>query len=125
VAVVIVLDACVLIAFVDPSDASHDAAVSIMETLEPLAIAALTGAELMVRAVDRSAWVDIFRELAIEVIPITAEDMVAIAATRCDSGLRMPDAIVLWLARTTGSGVASFDRRLLAKAEQLGVRVVR
>ena len=123
----IVLDSCVLIAFADPANVLHQDAKRIMTTTEPLAITALSGAEIMVHPpqAQRQLWRDLFRDFAIEVVPITEDDMEAIADMRRTSNLKMPDALVLWLAQRRQAGVATFDRQLLNRAEQLGLRTVR
>jgi predicted nucleic acid-binding protein len=121
----IALDACVLIAFVDPADAHHEAARRILTTTEPLMITALTGAELMVRPTRPGwQWSDLLRELGITIESITADDMTAIAQTRRDSGLKMPDALVVWVAHTHGATLASFDQHLCAKATAWGVATI-
>ncbi|MDR2973227.1 MAG: PIN domain-containing protein [Propionibacteriaceae bacterium] len=122
----IVLDACVLIGFVSPSDANHQAAVRLLSTTEPLLITALTGAELMVRPSSRSDWhwSDLFHDLTIETIPITAADMSDIAKARRESRLKMPDALIIWAATRHKAAVASFDQQLLTQASRLGLKVV-
>lgn len=119
----IVLDSCVLIAFADPANVFHENAKNILMTTEPLAITALSGAEVMVYPApeQRRHWRDMLHDLAIEVVPILADDMEAIAETRRTSGLKMPDALVLWLAETRGATIASFDRRLLDQAQHRGL----
>ena len=122
----IILDTCVLIAFADPANIFHADAERILATTERLAITALTGAELMVHpSPDQSRqWREMLRRLAIDVVPITEDDMEAIAETRRESGLKMPDALVLWLARTYEATVASFDQHLCDRAHQLGITAV-
>jgi len=124
---VIVLDACVLIAFADPANVFHADACRILTTTEPLIVSALTGAEIMVHPStdQRRAWRGMLNDLAIEVVALGGDDMEAIADARRVSGLRMPDAIVFWLARTRDAGIASFDQRLLDRAGQFGIRIVR
>jgi predicted nucleic acid-binding protein len=122
----IVLDSGVLIAFANPADAWRTAAERILTTTEPLAVTAMSGAEVMVQASsdDRQRWQDLLRAFAIEVVPITSDDMDAIAEVRRTCGLKMPDALVLWLALARAAAVASFDRRLLDKAGEFGLRTI-
>jgi len=124
---VIILDTCVLIAFADPANIFHADSQRILATTEALAITALTGAELMVHpSPDQSRqWRAMLRRLTIDVVPITEDGMESIADTRRESGLKMPDALVLWLARTHEAAVASFDQRLLDRAGELGIAIVR
>ncbi|MCL2783582.1 MAG: PIN domain-containing protein [Propionibacteriaceae bacterium] len=122
----IVLDSCILIAFAEPTNVLHEDAKRILTTTESLAITALSGAEIMVHPPQdqRRRWRNLFRALAIEVVPIAADDMEDIANMRRISGLKMPDALVLWLAQRRQATVASFDRQLLNRATQLGLRTV-
>ena len=123
----IVLDSCVLIAFADPADGFHEDAKRILTTADNLAISALGGAEIMVHAssAQRESWLRMLRAFSIEVVSLTADDMSAIARTRQETGLKMPDALVIWLADTRHGTVASFDQRLLAAAQQRGLAVIR
>lgn len=122
----IVLDTCVLIAFADPAHAFHREAEDILARTDKYAISALTGAELMVHPpVLDDRWPAFFQAMAIEVVPITATDMAAIAQTRRESGLKMPDAVVLWLATSHRAALASFDQKLLDRAELAGLTTVR
>ena len=122
----IILDTCVLIAFADPANIFHTDSERILATTEPLAITALSGAELMVHPSpdQRHQWRDMLRKLAIDVVPITEDDMEAIAQTRRESSLKMPDALVVWAAQTHGAAIASFDQRLLDRASDLGIATI-
>ena len=122
----IILDSCVLIALTDEANTFHSDAERILTTTESLAITALTGAEVMVDSASRPQvrWRDLLFDLDIDVIDITESNMEAIAEMRRRSGLKMPDAIVLWVAEAHGAGVASFDQQLLNRAHQLGIRTV-
>ena len=122
----IVLDTCVLIALSDPDNVFHADARRILTTPEPLAITALSGAELMVHPSpdQRHQWRTALADLGIEVVPLTEDDMEDLAQIRRESGLRMPDALVLWLARARQATLASFDQRLLQRAAELGMRTV-
>lgn len=122
----IILDACVLIALTDATNSCHAEARSIMSAADRFAITALTGAEVMVYPMPSAVgtWADLFRDLGIEVVPITANDMAAIAALRRQSGLKMPDALVLWLASQRQACVATFDQRLAAKAGEYRLAVL-
>ena len=122
----IILDTCVLIAFADPSNIFHADSERILATTEPLAITALSGTELMVHPSpdQRRQWREMLRKLAIDVVPITEDDMEAIAAVRRESGLKMPYALVVWAAQTHGAAIASFDQRLLDRASDLGITTI-
>ncbi|MDR0433112.1 MAG: PIN domain-containing protein [Bifidobacteriaceae bacterium] len=114
----IILDACVLIAFANPADRHHNAAVAVLDSPEPLAISALTGAEVMVHppTAAQSAWRQFFAELGITVLALGEADMAPLAETRRRTGLKMPDAIVLYLAKRESASLATFDTRLVQAA---------
>jgi predicted nucleic acid-binding protein len=120
---VIILDACVLIAFADPANEHHAAAAAILETSEALAISALTGAEVMAHppAEAQTAWRQLFCDFGMKVPPLAEPDMAALASVRRRAGVKMPDAIVLFLTEREGAAVASFDGRLLRAAAALGL----
>ena len=122
----IVLDACVLIALTDRSNTWHDEARQILARPGGFAICVLTGAEIMVYPVppDLGTWQRLFADLGIDVWSIEAADMPLIADERRTSGLRMPDALVLWLARRLDAAVATFDQTLATRARQFGVAVL-
>jgi predicted nucleic acid-binding protein len=126
VAQLIVLDACVLIAFADKANRFHDDAFKILSTSDSLLVSALTAAEVMVYPLPAASgdWGDLFRDLGVAIAPIEEEDVASIAETRRNSGLKMPDVLVLWLAQSRGAGIATFDEQLMAKAQQYGVPTV-
>ena len=122
----IILDTCVLIAFSDSANPFHLDAQRILAATEQLAITAISGAELMVHPPPELVprWQAMLRAFAVEVIPITADDLESIARVRRESHLKMPDATVLWAAQTRAAAVASFDRRLLDQAKRWGLRAM-
>ena len=122
----IILDSCVLIAFADPTDIFHPDACRVLTTTEALAITALTAAETMVHTSPQqhNLWRRTFDDLGTEVIPITGSDIEKIAETRSTSGLKMPDALVLWLAESRDAAVASFDQRLINTAQERNLRTI-
>lgn len=121
----IVLDARVLVALTDETNPSHAAARRILSSADTFAMTALSGVDLMAYPMPTTAgtWADLLRDFAVEVVPIEAADMGAIAATKRQSGLPMPDALTLWLARQRGAAVATFDAPLAAMAKQYGLAV--
>lgn len=100
---VIVLDASVVIAFLDSSDAHHASAVAALAAhqSEQLVLPASTYAEILVgpyrRGPEAVTIVDRFiADLAIRVIPITEQIARHAAALRSQhAALRLPDALVL------------------------------
>ncbi|MCL1907545.1 MAG: PIN domain-containing protein [Propionibacteriaceae bacterium] len=124
-ATVIVLDACVLIAFVDRTHHFHHDARIVLSHPEQFVISALTAAEVMVYPLesDHGDWLNLFRDLGVAIVAIEEENVPGIAEMRRVSGLRMPDALVLWLAQNSGSSIATFDAQLIKRAQELGVAV--
>lgn len=121
-----ILDACVLIALLDDRDPHHDAAVAILDTMEPLRMHSVTLGEALV-AVVRHGRLDAVRQEVLE--PIGVEEVAApgarLAVIRAESGLRMPDCCVLGAAMQTGDHrIATFDARLAGVARRRGFEVV-
>ena len=116
----IVVDASVLIAFLDPNDAHHSAAVEILEDASPpLLVHPITAAEVLVAAVRNdvadAVWADL---LAIGVeVDDTPIDPLILAKLRVKTGCKMPDCCVLATAATRQAVVATFDGRLRRHAE--------
>jgi predicted nucleic acid-binding protein len=129
---VIILDASVVIAFLEPADVHHDDAVGIFARgPEPLVMHELTLAEVLVAPAragrDEALLSDLYR---IGVRPAVFEAPLAplLARLRVRTGLKMPDACVLatalQFAHEGEARLATFDARLAAAARSLGVRVV-
>ncbi|MDP5185363.1 type II toxin-antitoxin system VapC family toxin [Blastococcus sp. BMG 814] len=122
----IVLDASVLIAYLDAGDAHHRAAESLLarEIDDEFAVNPLTLAEVLVGP-SRTGRLDAartaLRELEVAELPFPADTAVRLAGLRADTGLRMPDCCVLLAAQATAARVAAFDDRLLRGAEELGL----
>ena len=125
-ACVIVLDASVLIAVLDDTDAHHrDAVTLLLHTAdEDLGANVLTLAEVLVRPARlgrldevRAALVD----LDVQELPFPSAAAVELARIRATTALRMPDCCVLLSAHHTGGKVASFDDRLVMAARGRGL----
>ena len=124
----IVLDANVLIALLDPSDTHHAAADNLIRRHagSPLLVSPVTLAEFLVgplrtgadgaerarTAIDR---------LQVQQVPLDPDTPLALARLRVDSRLPMPDCCVLQAARQVNGAVASFDARVRRAAEELGI----
>ncbi|MGH2927367.1 MAG: type II toxin-antitoxin system VapC family toxin, partial [Solirubrobacteraceae bacterium] len=98
----IVLDASVLIALLDPADAHHQAARAALETYadDDLRVPAHTLAEALVhpaRARKEGEARQLIGALEIAIDPVDEEVAIAAAKLRArhGSGMRMPDALVL------------------------------
>jgi predicted nucleic acid-binding protein len=127
---VIVLDASVLIAYLDAEDAQHEAAESLLarEIDDEFAANPLTLAEVLVgpsRTGRLDAARSALRDLEIIERPFPADTAVRLAGLRADTGLRMPDCCVLLAAQDATARVAAFDARLLRAAEALGLVALR
>jgi predicted nucleic acid-binding protein len=123
---VIVLDASVLIAQLDPEDAHHEAARSLLLAVadRPLGAGVLTLAEILVGPIRAERLRDAERALAeLEVTPIGlgSDAAIRLARLRASTGLKLPDCSVLLAGQEVGGQVATFDERLARCAEALGL----
>ena len=129
VARVIVWDANILVGYLDDTDSHHEGIVQFVEEhfAEGFATSVLTLAEALVHPAkaqleDRSETA--LRRIGLRVLGLEATDGAALARVRSSYDLRMPDAVVLHAAMTTGSKIATTDRGLAAQAARAGVSVV-
>ncbi len=126
----IVLDASVLIAYLDAEDAQHHRAESLLarEIDDQFATNPLTLAEVFVGPA-RSGRLDearaALRELEVVEQPFPSDTAVRLARLRADTGLRMPDCCVLLAGQDAAGRVAAFDYRLIRAAEALGLVALR
>lgn len=122
----IVLDASVVIAFLAADSHGPAARAFFAQTLEDdLRMNELTLAETLAGPA-RAGRTDValahLHRLRIGAVPLT--DPIALARLRADTGLRMPDAVVLHCALAHHAALATFDRTLAARARELGVVVL-
>jgi predicted nucleic acid-binding protein len=123
---VMVLDASVLIAYLDAEDAQHGTAASLLarEVDDDFAANPLTLAEVLVGP-SRTGRLDAarlaLRDLEVGEVPFPSDTAVRLARLRAETGLRMPDCCVLLAAQDTAARVAAFDERLGRAAEKLGL----
>lgn len=104
VATLTVVDANVLIGWLDDRDALHDAAVEILTAIDWFIVHPLTLAEVLVHPARHG------REGGV----VARLEAVGMARLRATTSLRMPDCVVLACAMAHGLGVATFDERLRA-----------
>jgi len=129
VAVVIVLDASVLIAYLDGKDSHHSAAETLLtQTIDDdYGVNPLTLAEVLVVPA-RDGRLDavraVLRDLDVEELPFPPQSAVRLAQLRASTGLRMPDCCVLLAAEDVVARVACFDDRLAKAAESRNLSVV-
>jgi predicted nucleic acid-binding protein len=125
---VIVLDANVLIAHLDATDAHHDRATSLLVDLadEPLAASPITIAEVLVGPV-RAGRLDrataALRQLEVATVDLGVDAPTRLAVLRAGTRLRLPDCCVLQAAEQAQAAIATFDDRLAAAARERGVDV--
>ena len=125
----IVVDANVLIGLYDPLDANHSVARYLLRAhaSTQLAMSALTLAEFLIRpaATGKVAPAEAFvASMGIIVSPLLAADAPRIAYIRATSGLKLPDAVVLWLAQASAARLMTLDDRLAKAAIAAGIEVV-
>jgi predicted nucleic acid-binding protein len=126
----IVLDANVLIGFLDATDSNHAATLDLLERrfADGYGASVLTVAEALVhptRVNRQDAAMASLVRIGVQVIPVDASDAAALARVRNTYRTRMPDAAALHTALSTGSELATFDDALIAAAERAGVVVAK
>ncbi len=114
------VDASVLIAFLDGSDAHHHAAVDALIAIDQFTVDPITLAEVLVHPVRIGQEHDVVARLQAIGMQIsqTPQNAVALARIRAETGLKMPDCIVVALGRRQAVEVLSFDRRVRAASER-------
>ncbi len=121
----VVLDADVLIAFLDASDKQHETAVDALRprlaTGQRILIAASVYAEILVRPLQRGSdhAVDAFID-AIGATIVPTDRAIALRAAQlrgAHRALRLPDAISLATALVVGAELITLDRRLAKIAD--------
>jgi predicted nucleic acid-binding protein len=126
---VIVLDASVLIAFLDAGDAHHERAMALLsrEIDDDFAVNLLTLAEILVaptRTGMRDTVLRVLADLEVETLQFPQGSAVTLAQLRADTLLKMPDCCVLLSALDQQARLASFDDRLMKAAQARHVDVV-
>lgn len=122
----IVLDASVLIAHLDPADAQHVKATDLLldTAAEPLACSVVTLAEVLVGPVRvglRGVAIQAIEALGISVLELDAPAAEELASLRSETGLRLPDCCVLLAAERSAAQLATFDDRLGRSARERGL----
>lgn len=122
----IVLDAGVLIAHLDPADAFHVRASAFLEAHAAIdfAMNTVTVAECLVRPLERGAGEAVaqaLETLSVRQVGIDAGDARLLAGVRAASRLRMPDAIVLFTAEHQRAELVTTDAALARAAAVRGV----
>ena len=125
----IVLDASVLIAYLDRDDVHHGRAESLLarEIDEDFIANSLTLAEVLVapaREKRLRAVQDALRDLEVAELPFPPDAAVLLAQLRAGTRCKMPDCCVLLAAQQVNARIASFDAGLLQAATAGGIAVV-
>lgn len=125
----IVLDASVLVAHLDPLDAHHDAATRVLLNAadEPLLVHPLTLAEVLVGGVKIGKGAQMQADLqaaGVRLAPRDDDEPLRLAELRATTTMKLPDCYVLDAALTNDARLATFDRALATAAHRLKVSVV-
>ena len=125
----IILDASVLIAHLDVTDALNDRAQVLLDSTAGQALAAsvMTVAEILVgptNAGTAEKAMAVLRQLGVANLGIDGDAVFRLAALRSTTGLRLPDCCVLLAAESEGAAVATFDKRLASAARAEGLNVL-
>lgn len=124
----IVMDASVLIAHLNPGDPHHDAATAILLAGTPGRMLAhtITLAEVLVGGVrvgQGASMLDDLRAAGIVAAPHDDGEPLRLAELRANSGLKLPDCCVLDVAIHHQASLATFDDALAAAARKRSVPV--
>ena len=125
----IVLDASVLIGFLDSEDNHHAAAQQLLTQAvdDDLAVNSLTLAEVLVAPVRDNrldAVLAALHALEVQELNFPADTAVRLAQLRVTTGLKMPDCCVLLAAEEAAASVASFDEGLAQAAAMRNLPVL-
>lgn len=125
----IVLDASILIAYLDSNANHHLAAETLLAGAidGQLGASALTLAEVLEVPVRDGRLAPVqtaLRDLEVGELPFPADTAVRMAQLRASTGLKMPDCCVLLAAEATGATVASFDDQLVQEATDRNLAVL-
>lgn len=121
----IVLDASVLIAHLDASDAHHERAGALLLDVadEPLGASPLSLAEVLVgpaRAGQLDRATAVLTQLAVTNVRLDEDAPARLAVLRAGTSLKLPDCCVLLAAEQTHGAIATFDDRLATAARERG-----
>lgn len=122
------LDASVLIALYGSKDLSHKWAIEFFkQTLDrDLRMNVLNYSECLVHPI-RAGKLEQFSAgvagLGIEIVAIAPGDANSLAQLRAETGLRMPDVLVLHQAKSSSSALATTDQKLARAAREIGIVV--
>lgn len=122
----IVLDASVLIGFLDSEDNHHAAAEQLLtQAIDgDLAVNSLTLTEVLVAPIRDGRLPPVMaalNDLEVEELPFPADAAVRLAQLRAETGLKMPDCCVLLAAEDRAASIGAFDERIKRTAEMRNI----
>lgn len=126
----IIIDASVLIAHFESTDAHHAEATDLLtaHAAEPFGSSVVTLAEVYVGA-ERAGRADLLEHLLtrlqVESLDLPAGGARRLGELRATTGLKMPDCCVLFTAEHHAGAIATFDDKLAVRAAELGVPIAR
>lgn len=125
----IIVDASVLIGYLNKADVHHHRATSLLTRLadEVFATSPITMAEVLVgpaRAGSAESIMNRLAQIPIGTVDLGADAPLRLATLRAQTTLRMPDCCLLLAAEHTAGQVATFDRRLASAAVDRGLRII-
>lgn len=125
----IVLDASVLIGFLDGRDRHHAAARALLEGSGsiPLGASGITLAETLVhpaRAMRLDDAQEVLERLGVAELGLGAGAPRRLAELRASSGLKLPDCCVVLAAQEHEGTIATFDQGLARTAQNLGLEAI-
>jgi len=125
---VTVLDASVVIALLDSTDAHHDAARQAVRATvaagQPLQCSPITLAEILVRPARRGRLPETehaLKQLGIETLHLSTDAASRLALLRAETGMKLPDCCVLLAALQSAAQLITFDDALAKAATRLGL----
>lgn len=126
----IVVDASVLIAYLDGADAHHAAAETLLAEAidDDLVVNPLTLAEVLVVPLRDGQLEPVraaLRDLEVNELSFPPDAAARLAQLRVNTGLKMPDCCVLLAVEDAGATLASFDERLAQTTEDCTLSVLR
>ena len=124
----IVLDASVLIAHLNPADAHHVDATGLLLSAQPgsLLVHSMTLAEVLVGGARIGRGAQMQADLlatGIQITPHDQDEPLRLAELRAKTGLKLPDCCVLDAAISNSASLATFDQALAAAAVRHGISV--
>jgi predicted nucleic acid-binding protein len=125
----IVLDASVVIAFLDASDSHHQQASELIgdHAVGGFRMHQLTLAEVLVgasRAGRANQLHDDLAAIGVQAHGPMPQEPLLLAELRATTGLKMPDCCVLAVARHESAPLATFDQQLTRTAAALGLQTL-